>query len=147
MNKAYTEIYSGPERRIARWVEERIGVPHETFRTFNSIWFNDERGLKVALIYNNFDWPAISIHIAARERALWCRPEILHHIFYYPFVQLACKLLLAPVAETNKASRKVVEALGFSLDGRLRKMADGKDILIYGMLDEECRWIDQRKAA
>jgi len=143
MNKAFDKIHSGPERHIARWVEDRIGIPHETFKTFNSLWFEDDRGVKVALIYNNFDHPSICIHVAARPGALWCRPEILHHIFYYPFQQLDCRLLLAPVRESNMASRKTVEALGFSLDGRLRKMDDEKDVLLYGMLREECRWVNE----
>lgn len=128
---------------LARYPSQLADMGH-----FSAVWFADQRGPKVVLLYNHFVWPNIGIHVAAREGALWCYPDILYHIFAYPFEQLGCTRVTAPIKSTNRASIRTVEALGFTLEGTLRHAGrNGEDTLLYGMLKEECRWINHRKAA
>jgi len=48
-----------------------------------------------------------------------------------------------PVA--NMRARRLVEGAGFVLEGLVRSAApDGGDVLIYGMLKEECRWVSSQ---
>lgn len=136
----------GQHQEIADWVAERQGVAPDAMNwgNFNTLSFLDDRGVKVALVYNGFHWPNVSIHVAAREGALWCKKDILFHIFSYPFVELRCRRITAPVDASNKRSRELVEHLGFVREGTLRKATrSGGDVCIYGMLAEECRWINK----
>ena len=147
--KHYSTIHAGQNPSIEAFVVKRCGVVEGGFGAYNALWFNDSRGLKVALLYNNFHWPNIAIHVASRPGALWCWPEMLWHIFAYPFIQLNCNRVTAPVDAVNTASCKLVSTLGFKEEGRLREAGrNGEDILLYGMLKRECRWIanEQRRA-
>ena len=62
-------------------------------------------------------------------------------LFEYPFGQLNCERITAVVGKRNKRSRRLVEKLGFKLEGVHRKGLDGfEDAMSYGMLKSECRW-------
>lgn len=145
MRPAFRTLSSGHDTRIGDFVAAAVGR-EPNWGAYNTLGFWDERGLKVGLVYNNFSWPNIAIHIGARKGALWARPEILYHIFAYPFEQLNCVRVTAPVLSGNTRCNRIVEALGFQLEGRLR-VADrsGQDLLIWGMLMKECRWLNQPK--
>ena len=147
MTPAYRTLSCGQDSKVADFVSWACG--RETnWGAYNTLGFWDDRGLKVGLVYNSFSWPNIAIHIGARKGALWARPEILYHIFAYPFEQLRCTRVTAPVLAGNLRCLRAVEALGFELEGRLRG-ADrtGQDLLIWGMLAEECRWLTEPKGA
>lgn len=133
---------------VADLVLARFDRPLAELGQFAAVWFADGRGPKVVLLYNHYNKPNIGIHVAAREGALWCYPEILFHIFNYPFGELGCERVTAPIWSTNRASIQTVEALGFTLEGTLRRAGPkGEDQLLYGMLKTECRWLTTRKAA
>jgi RimJ/RimL family protein N-acetyltransferase len=53
--------------------------------------------------------------------------------------------MTAPIGRKNKAMRKLAEYLGFELEGVLRKgMSPTEDLVIYGQLAKNCRWIKER---
>lgn len=144
--KGFSRMGTGLPAEVQQLLRSRYETPPEDLGHCSALWFADSRGPKVVLLYNNFLWPNIHIHVAAREGALWCYPELLFHVFAYPFNQLNCSRVTAPIRATNKASIQCVKALGFQHEGTLRKAGrGGEDILVYGMLREECRWIPQLK--
>lgn len=144
--KAIFTMSTGENPAVAGWVAAQMAHPLEHWGRFNSLLFRDARGeVLVALVYNNLAHPNIAMHVAARKGALWCKAEILYHIFAYPFEDLQCARVTAPVLSNNMRSRKLVESLGYTLEGTLRRAApDGSDWLLYGMLKEECRWLKGR---
>lgn len=84
----------------------------------------------------------ISVSIAFDSPA-WATPKTLRQLFRYPFTQLGCRRITALVADDNDASRSAVVRLGFQHEGVLRKFYPGDmDAHIYGLLREECRWIE-----
>ena len=144
----FRTISTGQDVKVATAVALWQGQPGLEWGRYNTLGFWDSRGLKVGLVYNNYSWPNIAIHVGARPGALWCRPEILAHIFGYPFLQLKCARVTAPVRASNVRCRRAVEALGFRLEGMLRKaLPFGEDMLLYGMLAEECRWLPEARPA
>lgn len=150
--RSYVALKSGQNPEVASFVARACGGgSNHNWGNHNTLSFYDSRGLKVGLVYNHFHWPNIAIHVAAREGALWCTKEILHHIFAYPFLQLQCNRVTAPVVESNARSIALVEALGFVREGEMRHATKaGESMLIYGMLRDECRWTkaqELRKAA
>jgi hypothetical protein len=101
---------------------------------------NTRHEIVAAVIYENFIRDiSIDVHIAIEGRMT---PEFLGEIFRYPFQQLRVRRLTAKVAASNATSRRFVERLGFRLEGTIRQqLPDLEDLLIYGMLESECRWL------
>ena len=55
---------------------------------------------------------------------------------------VGCRRVTGLVHDNNHDARRFDEHLGFKQEGVLRKAApDGDDMIVYGMLREECRWI------
>lgn len=147
MSRWYTKIEQGWTPEVTALMKARYPYSVEEMNGA-VIAFHDSRGVKVAFIYNRYSPPDICIHVVAREHALWCTDDILWHVFNYPFGQLKLGRCTVPVLSGNEASIRMIEAVGFTYEGTLRKGGkEGQDILLYGMLREECRWLNERKAA
>jgi hypothetical protein len=72
------------------------------------------------------------------------RDGVLNAMFAYIFVQLGCVRCTSIVKKSNKRARAILEGLGFVLEGRIRRGFDGvRDGLVYGMLREECEYIQE----
>lgn len=134
-------IISNQKDRIARWAAERIGGSPR-FERFSAIGLEDGGQLVAAVIYDSWFHPGICGHIASDGTRRWANRAFLRAIFDYPFNQLGCARITAPIAEGNQAAIHFVEKLGFVLEGRLRcAMPDGADRLIFGILKEDCKWL------
>ena len=60
-------------------------------------------------------------------------------------VPIASRRVTARVPVANMRARRLVEGAGFVLEGLVRSAGpDGGDVLIYGMLKEECRWVSSQ---
>lgn len=78
----------------------------------------------------------------AAETAMAFRPHVCTAVFTYVFTQLQCTRLTAITTKRNTRTRAFLEALGFRLEGNIRRAYDGKrDALIYGLLAEDCRFL------
>lgn len=65
----------------------------------------------------------------------------LRALFFYPFLQLGCARMTLLIDEDNAKSIRLVEHVGFILEGRMREAMPRGDVLIYGLLRTECRWL------
>ena len=146
MSRWYSKIEAGWTPEVIALMDARY--PYSSAEMGgNVIAFHDSKGLKVAFIYNRHSPPDICIHVVAREGALWCHEDILWHVFNYPFNELCLDRVTVPVLSGNTPSLRMVEAIGFTYEGTLRKAGrNGQDIKLYGMLKDECHWL-KRKAA
>lgn len=140
----FTQMSTGQREAVLRFVTERTGGRFTATGHYNTLAFYDKRGLKVAFVYSDWHGPSISLHMAARQGALWAHEVVLHHMFAYPFQQLGCRRVTSPILARNKKSVALAHALGYKQEGCLRE-ADpaGGDLLIFGMLRSECRWVNQ----
>jgi RimJ/RimL family protein N-acetyltransferase len=48
------------------------------------------------------------------------------------------------VASRNEAALKLDEHLGFKREGYLRQMLPDDDVVLMGMIREDCRWLNMR---
>ena len=94
------------------------------------------------IVWNNYQ-PGVDIEIsAAVTTKLWARPRTVQRIFHYPFVHLGLPRITSHVPKKLKAVRKLNEGLGFRIEGVKRRGVDGRqDLICYGMLREECRYL------
>lgn len=97
--------------------------------------------LVAGVVYNNFGGAGVCAHIAAIPGKRWLTREFLYAMFDYPFRQLGKRRITALVARRNKAARRFTENLGFQHEGCLRHALERDDIIVYGMLAEECRFL------
>jgi len=138
-------MISGSHLALANYVARACNINFHPDVKFNTLGWLDSRGLKVAVVYNNYVGHDMHMHIAARPGSLWCHPEVLKHMFTFPFIQLGCKRVTAPIAVQNRRCRDTVESAGFVLEGTCRQLGPhGEDVCIYGMLKTECRWIGEQ---
>lgn len=78
----------------------------------------------------------------AAETSMAFRPHVCAAVFAYIFVQLKCGRCTAITTKKNRRTRAFLEALGFVLEGCVRRGYDGKrDALVYGLLAEDCRFL------
>jgi hypothetical protein len=90
--------------------------------------------------YRDYD---CQLSCAAETPIAW-KEEVLRAIFDYTFNQLGTVRCTALTKKSNRRARAFLEGLGFVLEGRIRRGYDGvKDALIYGLLREECVYIQE----
>jgi len=135
-------MLTAPKGPLLAWFCARIQQPLDGWESASLI--ARVRGLLpvVVIVYDHFHQPDIWMHIGAEPGRIWCTPDFLHHIFNYPFGQLNCGRVTAFIARSNTRLRKLVLHLGFTEEGQLREsLPTGDDLIAYGMLRRECRWI------
>lgn len=68
----------------------------------------------------------------------WLSRRVIRTIFAHAFSVLGCNRMTAVVRKSNKPSRRLLEGLGFSLEGRLREgFGPRQHSCVYGLLREE----------
>jgi len=134
------EIVAHPEEMIGWFVARRQGTdpqwgPHTTLGLVRN------GQLIAGVVYNHFSSMDVCMHVGAINGKRWLTKSFLLEAFHYPFVQLGKNRVTALVARKNKTTGRFVRDLGFNYEGKLRKHYPNDDLIVYGMLREECRWI------
>ena len=66
-------------------------------------------------------------------------------MFAAAFTDMECRRINVLVETDNLKSINLVERLGFKQEGLLRKYNEnGHDCYIYGMLKQECPWLEKK---
>ena len=129
---------------LANWITERIPYA-ESLEPCRCIGFRRRSDGKILYggAFNEFRGRDVQYHAACDDPKVLTRSRIAL-LFEYPFVQLGVERISCVIAASNSRSRRVVEGLGWVYEGTVRKFyADNEDGCIYGMLREECRWLDE----
>lgn len=134
-------LHFGDEALVSAWVAQRI--PHvESFGNSATLGVMDDHGLPLgAVVYHEFRGNDIQMSCAA-ESAGWLSRKVLKAIFRYPFVQLRCHRVTAMTPARNKHTREFLEKVGFKQEGLMRQGFIDDDCVVYGMLRDECKWIE-----
>jgi RimJ/RimL family protein N-acetyltransferase len=108
------------------------------------IGFKEDNKIIGAIFFSNYDKHNVFIHIAFDTPRCVSRKHI-KLMFDYIFNQLNCRRTTATCDSENNRVQKLIEGVGFTQEGLIRKMVaiNNKeiDVIIYGMLKNECRWI------
>ena len=93
------------------------------------------------VVYTMYTGNGIMMNVAGGYKG-WINRAFLRAAFAYPFKQLGCTRVSGLVRVDNFAAQKFDERLGFKREGLVRRGDDdGTDLIMYGMLREECKWI------
>lgn len=136
-------ILSRHDEQVARWVAARMPIFEFGSTPYTAIGLADRSGSLIAgCVYQNYTKTDIHMHAAALPGKRWLSKAYLGECFRYPFEQLGCARVTGLVPARNEVAQGFDEHLGFVLEGRVRRiLPDGDDLIIYGMLREECRWL------
>ena len=139
MANLYNFVY-GDDKRVAEWVVENLRGATE-FKDCVAIGLEKNGIMLAGCVYYNYRKHDIEMTIASISPR-WATKKTIAIFLSYPFVQLKVARVTAIAAKANKRARKMLERLGFQLEGVARRGMDGeKDACIYGMLASECKWL------
>lgn len=136
-----TTIY-GQDARVLDFMAEHLS---DCELPANSVTLGLETDgeLVAGVAFENYTKTNIFMHVAALDGRNWLNRDFLFRVFAYPFLQLNCPRVSGLVRTDNVKAQRFDEHLGFVKEGVMRKGAsDGTDFIIYGMLKEECRWVN-----
>jgi len=139
-----TTIY-GQEDRVVPWVAHRIDEDRFD-EDCVGLGLEEDGELIAGVVYNWYTGPSIAMHVAAEPGRRWLNRDFLYRCFAYPFLQLKCNRVTGLVRVDNLDAQRFDEHLGFKREGVIRQGADDKtDLILYGMLKDECRWLELKK--
>ena len=133
-------IYDDQERLIS-WASEVIGfTPRPDVQHMG--WQEDGK-LRAVVLWDGFSKCDCNIHIASDGTGHWLRRAFLRAAFAHPFVQWKMRRVTALVPAKNAAALRFDLHLGFKQEGVVRHALPDDDIIILGLLREDCRFIPQ----
>ena len=125
---------------VTDWLGHKMGIltfgPHVALAVVGD-------DVKAGIIFNNFVWPSIEASILSISPK-WCNKRILREIFSYPFEQLGCRRVTATTSTKNQPAMAFLKRLGFELEGIARQARPDGDAAVFGMIREECRWLNEQ---
>lgn len=135
------QTFYGRDKEVIKFVGDR--VDENDFGSAIGIGQYKDGKIIAGVVYNLYNGPSICMHVASEPGTRWLTRDFLFRVFAYPFIQLGCNRVTGLVRTDNMEARRFDEHLGFKQEGVIRKGAsDGTDMILYGMLLEECRWLE-----
>lgn len=125
------------------YVADRIGMDAKDLEPCTGVALTDGKRLVGGYVFRNFRGHDVEIAIAfEQDRPKGIVSKTIPMVFDYVFNELGCVRATCLIRRRNKESRRLCEAMDFKLEGKARRGYDGKqDMMIYGLLKEECRWL------
>jgi RimJ/RimL family protein N-acetyltransferase len=137
-------VIYGQNERVIQWVTDRIAHTDAVLGNVG-IGLEEDGELIAGMVYGNYTPVSICMHVAAAPGKRWANREFLYRMFAYPFLQLGVQRITGIIREDNDDSLRFAEQIGCTQEGVMRKACpDGTNLVIYGMLKDECRWIGGR---
>lgn len=137
----------GYDEAVGAWVAARpadIGGAAD-FGPYTSLGIVRDGRIVAGVVYYDYRRTDMMMAVAATDPR-WMSRSVLREIFAYPFTQMRCQRVTAVIDRRNKRARKLVEGLGFRMEGVLRKaLKNNRDAILYGLLKDECQWIKPRR--
>lgn len=127
--------------RVELFVRQKLDC--RPFREYAAIGLESDGRLAAGVLFDN-KWDAsIQMHVASDGSRQWMTPALLAACFGYAFNQEKVNLIVGLVRADNVMARRFDEHLGFKKRGQLPlACTDGTDLIVYGMLRSECRYIE-----
>lgn len=135
---APSRLIYGQDVEVAQWVKDRLPDFLGWNGAYIAIGYEREGRLQGGVVFTDYTRASITISTAL-EAPLTRR--FLRGIFWYPFKQLHVRRITALIHSNNEASRRLAEHAGFIQEGIVRHGAFDGDVVLYGMLKSECRFL------
>lgn len=127
------------------WLQQRTSCGMtDGFRAIKCV---DESGRIRGMVgYDGWTENACQCHMAVDSPTAW--RALVRPAFEYPFQQAGRRVIIGLIPAGNARSVHLAKRLGLRETYRVRDgWALGEDLVVLEMRREECRWLQQRKAA
>lgn len=125
--------------RLVEWAASCIGF--EPRQDVKAIGWQEHGKLRAVTLWDGFSKCDCNIHIASDGSGNWLRRAFLKTSFAHPFVQWDLRRVTGLVPSKNVAALTFDLHLGFQREGLIRNALPDDDIIVLGMLREDCRFI------
>ncbi len=139
-----TQLIFGKDEELAKWAETTYPDCAPLARPLTAIGIASSEGdLLGVAIYMNFGQYDIQLCFVTADPK-WATPGNVRAILHYPFIQLGVKRMTAITNKSNKKARKLLEGVGFVLEGTHPFGDNGvKPSLTYGLYSKQAaRWLN-----
>lgn len=138
-----SRIIVGHDEALLKWAQDRYPLPGGYKKGSTTIGFADDKQILAVAIYSNFRQHSIEISFVA-SNPRWSTKSNIRAVLAYPFRQLGVVRMTAITSKKNKRCRKLLEGVGFRLEGVHPFAHDGKQAAVsYGLYRPvaEERWL------
>ncbi|AKC07181.1 GNAT family N-acetyltransferase [Agrobacterium tumefaciens] len=137
------EVVYSPTDEMLAWATLRGGIK---FRDdASAIGVRSDEGLHGVVVFDSFTTTGCWVSVVSDGGRKWITRELIIRVFAYPFIQLDYPRLNSFVSVNNADAIRFNEHFGFQREGVLREAGEsGEDLIVYGMLRRECRWLPER---
>lgn len=137
----------GQEDRLLPWLTQRIGLRSLMPDAKAIGWARDDGEIVVVVGYDRFTDGDVCAHIAYDRDKGAIPPEFWPVVYSYPFIQLDLMRVTSLIRSDNEPALKFCLRQGFTREGVLRRGDIDADLLVLGMLREECHFLGEEFCA
>lgn len=131
------ELVRDPQDEIAAWVETKAGGEGTLGEPFRAMAWRYNGRFVAGAVFKRWR-PGCDITVAIAGEPIAARKGILAAGLDYAFVTCGVPRISAEVLADNARCRRLIEGLGFKVEGTKRKAGpDGQDVIVYGLLKDE----------
>lgn len=133
------QIVTEPQEAIGLWLVNALPDLVELPGGYYCFGIVRDGEIKGAALYTNYrpckGGGDIEVQCAGHG---WLSRRVIRTVFAHAFDALQCHRITAVVRKSNKPSRRLLEGLGFTIEGRIRQgFGPRSHACIYGLLREE----------
>jgi hypothetical protein len=139
MTATQTRIVDQEHQRVGEWIDRHGSANWQEGST--CIGCERDGELVAGVMFQQYNGASIYAHIAITGRMT---KDWLWFIFYYPFVQLGCHVIIVLIACGNRKARAFVENAGFVLRTMLPDADPSGDVCLYILQKQDCRFLTRR---
>lgn len=121
------------------WASRHLGLP---FRDdAKAIGLAGDDDLRAVVVYDGFSACDCNMHVVSDGSGHWLTRAFLSVVFAHPFLQWRLRRVTGLVPARNTRALRFDIKLGFAYEGRCRHALPDDDIIVLGLLREQCRFI------
>ena len=137
-----SEIIYDRTDELLEFAVGKIGIG--TFRDdAKAIGLVDGERIIAACVFDTFSACDVNIHIASDGSRRWFSKAFGVATMAYPFIQLGMRRITGLVPAKNHDALQFDLKFGFKIEGYLDHALPDDDIIVLGLLRENCRWLPQ----
>lgn len=130
----------GHDPELRAWAGKRLGLVLQGAQP-TGIGVARDGKIIAAALFTNYMHPSIEVTFVA-DSPRWASRQVIKEILRFPFIGLGCKRLTAVTAQVNGRARRLLEGLGFKLEGIHPDLFPSGVGLSYGLLRADAeRWL------
>ena len=139
------EVVYSPTDEMLAWATGRGGIKFRDDAA--AIGLRSDQGLHGVIVFDSFTTTGCWVSVVSDGGRKWITRELIIKVFCYVFIQLDYPRLNSFVSVNNADAIRFNEHFGFKREGLMREAGEqGEDLIVYGMLRRECRWMPERFA-